>query len=323
MQYDDEPASYDESVGPNRKGQAHGTPERETDMTSAVIEPTTRASSPLDDGGPDYLGSDIRSYRNALSLRFEELNALLGVDEARQWEREAGKRDIGRFVMVELLLMEQFVEDLTRLEIAAVIADAPDPEAPGVGAVVLEAFESQEEFQVAYPHAATRRDGTAYPVSLQQVAVGRAAAELSRRGYNVEVYRTDGRRADLKVRRMAAGLLKRETAELLGSTEKKYHLVERGKSAAPAGMIEELQAVDDFIEQTAANLPVTSAEGADVVLMTSDLHQFRRAFPHARTRRDGRPYPTRVVAIAAVRRARAMMADSGRPIRIHSVNEHR
>ncbi|TEA09067.1 hypothetical protein [Mycobacteroides salmoniphilum] len=290
-------------------------------MTSAVIEPTTQTPSPVDDGGPDYLWSDLRSYRNALSLQFEELAALLGIDETNQWEREAGQRRPGLYVMVELLLMEQFVENLTRAEIAAVIADAPDPEAVVGGTVVLEAFEGQDEFQAAYPHAVTRRDGNAYPVSFQQVAVGRAAAELSRRGYQVEVYRTDGRRADLRVRRLAAGLLKRETAELLGSNAKKYDMVERGKSAAPAGMIAELQAVDDFIDQAAVGLPVTSVDDADIVLMTNEPGEFHRAFPQARTRRDGRPYPTRILAIAAVRRARSMMADSGRPIRIHSVNQ--
>ncbi|SKY96336.1 Uncharacterised protein [Mycobacteroides abscessus subsp. bolletii] len=290
-------------------------------MTSAVIEPRTQAPSPVVDGGPDYSGSDIRSYRNALSLRFEELNALLAIDGDHQWEREAGQRSTGTFVMLELLLMEQFVEDLTRAEIAAVLADAPEPAAVVGGRVVLEALETQDEFQAAYPRAVTRRDGFAYPVSLQQVAAGRAAAELSRRGYNVEVYRTDGRRGDLRVRRLAAGLLKKETADLLGSNAKKYDMVERGKSAAPSGMIAELQAVDDFIEQAAARLPVTSTDDADVVFMTDDFREFQRAFPQARTRRDGRAYPSRVLAIAAVRRARAMMADSGRPIRIHSVSQ--
>ena len=47
------------------------------------------------------------------------------------------------------------------------------------------------------------------------MAVGRAAAELSRRDRDVEVH-SGGRRTNVTVRRLAAGLEKNETAALLG-----------------------------------------------------------------------------------------------------------
>ena len=127
-------------------------------------------------------------------------------------------------------------------------------------------------------------------MSLQHVAVGRAAAELSRRGRDVEVHRGD-RRGDLTVRRLAAGLLKDETARLLGLDEKKYAKFERSTTAPPAGLVAELQAIDDFITTSAGQLEVTEAAGVSVVVMIDDQAEFERAYPQARTRarRSGLP----------------------------------
>ena len=115
-------------------------------------------------------------------------------------------------------------------------------------------------------------------MSLQHVAVGRAAAELSRRGRDVEVHRGD-RRGDLTVRRLAAGLLKDETARLLGIDEKRYAKFERSTTAPPAGLVTELQAIDDFITTSAGQLDVTDVDGVSVVVMIDDQAEFERVYP--------------------------------------------
>jgi len=92
--------------------------------------------------------------------------------------------------------------------------------------VILHAVVDQADFEDAHPGARTKRDLVPYPMSLQHVAVGRAAAALGRQGRDVEVHRGN-RRGDLTV--LAAGLLKDETARLLGSTKKST----RSSSAAP------------------------------------------------------------------------------------------
>ena len=198
---------------------------------------------------PPYLWSDLLARRNALSLRVEDLVPVLRVDLRKYRSRETGALEVGPDLVDELIAMEEFVAG----EAAKLLAAAP-----AAGTVVLQAVVDQGEFENAYPDARTLRDLVPYPMSLQHVAVGRAAAELSRRGRDVEVHRGD-RRADLTVRRLAAGLLKAETARLLGIDEKRYAKFERSTAAPPTGLVTELQAIDNFITTSAEQLDVTEA----------------------------------------------------------------
>ena len=141
---------------------------------------------------------------------------------------------------------------------------------------MLQAVIDQDEFTAAYPDARTLRDSVAYPLTLQHVAVGRAAAELSRQNRDVEVHRGD-RRADLTGRRLAVGLEKNETAALLGVEKKHYYTAERGAKPPSAGLLAELQAVDDFITATASQVDVTEVDGVSVVLILDDQRQFEEA----------------------------------------------
>jgi len=247
---------------------------------------------------PPYLWSDLLARRNALSLRVEDLVPVLRVDMRKYRSRETGALEVGPELVDELIAMEDFVADEVNKMLAA---------APASGVVQLQASVDQDDFETSYPDARTLRDLVPYPVSLQHVAVGRAAAELTRRGLGAEVHRGD-RRADLTVRRLAAGLLKDETARLLGLDEKKYAKFERSTTAPPAGLLAELQAVEDFITTSASQLAVTEAAGVNVVTMIDDQAEFERVYPQARTRRDGVVYPRRVHRVAAARRAHALEA---------------
>jgi hypothetical protein len=248
-----------------------------------------------------YLWSDLLARRNALSLQVEDLVPVLRVDLRKYRSRETGALEVGPDLVDELIAMAEFV---------AGEADRLLAEAPASGTVVLQAVVDQGEFETAYADARTLRDLVPYPMSLQHVAVGRAAAELSRRGRDVEVHRGD-RRGDLTVRRVAAGLLKDETARLLGLDEKKYAKFERSTTAPPAGLVAELQAIDDFIAISAGQLEVTEVAGVSVVMMIDDQAAFERAYPHARTQRDGVVYPRRVHRVAAARRAHTLEAAGG------------
>ena len=248
-----------------------------------------------------YLWSDLLARRNALSLQVEDLVPVLRVDLRKYRSRETGALEVGPDLVDELIAMEEFVASE-----ANKLLDA----APAEGTVVLQAVVDQGEFETAYPDARTLRDLVPYPMSLQHVAVGRAAAELTRRGRDVDVHRGD-RRADLTVRRRAAGLLKDETARLLGLDEKKYAKFERSTTAPPAGLVTELQAVEDFITTSADHLEVTEAAGVSVVMMIDDQDSFERAYPQARTQRDGVVYPRRVHRVAAARRAHTLEAAGG------------
>ena len=250
---------------------------------------------------PPYLWSDLLARRNALSLRVEDLVPVLRVDLRKYRSRETGALEVGPELVDELIAMEEFVAG----EVDRILNTAP-----AAGTVTLQAAVDQAEFEDAYPDARTLRDLVPYPMSLQHVAVGRAAAELSRRGRDVEVHRGD-RRGDLTVRRLAAGLLKDETARLLGIDEKRYAKFERSTTAPPAGLVAELQAVDDFITTTAAQLDVTDVDGVSVVVMIDDQAEFERAYPQARTDRDGVVYPRRVHRVAAARRAHQLEAAGG------------
>lgn len=247
---------------------------------------------------PPYLWSDLLARRNALSLRVEDLVPVLRVDLRKYRSRETGALEVGPELVDELIAMEDFVADEVAKRLAA---------APASGVVKLQASLDQDDFETDYPDARTLRDLVPYPVSLQHVVVGRAAAELTRRGLDVEVHRGD-RRADLTVRRLAAGLLKDETARLLGLDEKKYAKFERSTTAPPAGLVAELQAVEDFITTSAGQLAVTEAAGVSVVTMIDDQAEFERAYPQALTQRDGVVYPRRVHRVAAARRAHELEA---------------
>jgi hypothetical protein len=252
-----------------------------------------------------YLWSDLLARRNALSLQVEDLVPVLRVDLRKYRSRETGALEVGPDLVDELIAMEEFVAGEADKLLAA---------APASGTVVLQAVVDQGEFETAYPEARTVRDLVPYPMSLQHVAVGRVAAELSRRGRDVEVHRGD-RRGDLTVRRLAAGLLKDETARLLGLDEKKYAKFERSTTAPPAGLVTELQAIEDFITTSAGQLDVTEVAGVSVVVMIDDQAEFERAYPQARTQRDGVVYPRRVHRVAAARRAHTLEA-AGASVRI-------
>jgi hypothetical protein len=248
-----------------------------------------------------YLWSDLIARRNALSLRVEDLVPVLCVDLRKYRSRETGALEVGPDLVDELIAMAEFVaSEADKLLVAA----------PAEGTVVLQAVVEQGEFEDAYPDARTVRDLVPYPLSLQHVAVGRAAAELSRRGRDVEVHRGD-RRGDLTVRRLACGLLKDETARLLGIDEKRFAKFERAAAAPPAGLVAELQAIDDFITTTASQLDVTEAAGVSIVLMIDDQAEFERTYPQAKTLRDGVLYPRRVHRVAAARRAHILEAAGG------------
>ena len=72
--------------------------------------------------------------------------------------------------------MEEFVREETDAPLASVPAAAV--------AVTLQAVIDQGDFEQRYPDEKTLRDGRPYPTLLHDVAVGRAAAELTRRGGN-------------------------------------------------------------------------------------------------------------------------------------------
>ena len=252
-----------------------------------------------------YLWSDLLARRNALALRREDVVPVLRVDEHKYRAREAGDLPVGPYLVEELIAMEEFVAG----ETAKLLAAPPD-----TGTVRLQAVVDQDAFNAVYPDARTLRDEVAYPLTLQHVAVGRAAGALGRQDRDVEVRRGD-RRADLTVRRLAAGLEKNETAALLGVEKKHYYTAERGAKPPSAGLLAELQAVDDFITTTAAQLEVVEGDGISVVLMLDDQREFEQAYPQARTLRDGVPYPIRVHRVAAARRAQQLEA-AGQPARI-------
>lgn len=275
-------------------------------MTIALADPVSADvwSRENDIDEPPYLWSDLLARRNALGLRTEELAPVLDVDYHRYRERDKGALPVGPYIVGELIQMERFVAQVE----ADLIGDSGD------GAVVLEAVVDQSTFEDAYPDARTRRDQNPYPMALQHVAVGRAAFELTRQGRDVEVH-WGGRRADLKVRRLAAGLLKEETAQMLGIASRKYARLESTTVAPPAGLLAELQAIDDFIVDSAAALEVINENGIAFVTMIDDPAQFARTYPQARTRRDETVYPLRVHRVAAGRRA-AAIETAGTPVRI-------
>jgi hypothetical protein len=179
----------------------------------------------------------------------------------------------------------------------------------------LRAVADQEAFTACYPQARnTRRPDIAYPVMLHYVAVGRAAADLRRRGRHVEVYRGD-RHFELTAARAAVGLGKAETAHLLGLNVKSYSRAEQGAEPPRQGALGALQAVDDFITATAASLDVVDDAGVAVIRLVDDQDHFEATYPGAWFPRSGTPYPVRMLWAAAGRQAGTLTA-AGHPVRI-------
>ena len=254
----------------------------------------------------EYLWSDLRARRTALSLWPEDLAPLLGLNLTRYRSYETGGRDRpGPGLVNELIAMEAFVAGETDRLIEG---------APAEGTVVLHAVVDQPTFNVRYPQACTRRHQNRYPVSLQYVAVGRAVAELSRRGRDVEVYRGE-RHFDLTAGRLAVGLGKNETARLLGLNEKSYYAAERGSKPPREATLGELQDLDEFIVDTANRLEISVEDGVSVIWIHSDQAEFEKAYPEARVQRSDTPYPARMLCVAAGRQAGALEA-AGRSVRI-------
>lgn len=290
-----------------QQGQARELQEGRMIMSLGLAGPVSAVVRDWEDdiNEPPYLWSDLLARRNALGLRREDLIPVLRVDEVKYRAREDGALPVGPYLVEELIAMEEFAAGLA----AEMVAQAPTS-----GVVTLPALTDQDQFAAAYPDARTLRDKFAYPLTLQHVACGRAAAELSRQDRDVEVHRGD-RRADLTVRRLAAGLEKNETAALLGVEKKHYYTWERGAKPPAAGLLAELQAVDDFIAANAGQLEVSEVDGVAVVVMLDDQQQFEATYLQARTVRDQSPYPIRVHRVAAARRAHQLEA-AGQSARI-------
>jgi transcriptional regulator with XRE-family HTH domain len=263
-------------------------------------DPTTDRGDDFGDGWP-YRWSDLFARRIALGFRREDAGPVLDYRMQRYWSQEDGEHDVDPRLVKMLIAMENFVAEMTTsmLDMAASGDDC---------AVVLTAATGQDEFMAAHPRAYHHRRGGVfpYPFILQHVSAGRAAAELTRRGRSVAVYRGD-KHAELAVRRLAVGLSKNHTADLLGVDRHRYLTWESGQKPPPAGLVNELQAIDDFITTAAAGLDVDDVGGGiSVVHMLDEQRQFERTYPRARTIRDGVAYPLRVYRVAAARRAQQL-----------------
>lgn len=254
-----------------------------------------------------YLWSDLLPRRVALGLQLDDVAELLGVDWDRYARRENGNKRINEPGLIEEMAeMEAFVAEAS----ASMISAAPSAPA---GAIVLRAFEDQETFVAAHPKQRTLAANIPYPVLLHHVAIGRAAAALTRDGRTVEIFRGD-RRADLACRRLAVGLTKGEAGPFFGLKEKKYYEYENGARTSD-GLIAEFQAVDDFITRLISETSVAELEGVAIVPMFDDETDFAEQYPDAQTLRSGRPYPMRFGRVAAGRLAGALEA-GGKEVRI-------
>lgn len=212
----------------------------------------------------EYLWSDLAARRQALNLSIDDVATLLRMDLTRYRSHEAGARDLrgaAAGLVEELADMEAFVADETDIMI---------DDAPRSGIVELHAVVDEDAFTARYPDAHTLRDKTPYPVSLHHVAVGRAAAELGRRGRTVEVYRGE-RRFDLGAARLATGLGKNETAYLLGANVKSYYAAERGARPQGEATLADLRNLDDFITDTAGGFETTAEDGVSTIQVTDSM----------------------------------------------------
>lgn len=285
-------------------------------LPAALLQEATVMDQPMDssenfDWGElpsiEYLWSDLTARRVALSLRHDDLAALLGMNAQRYRTYESGGRskEAPLGLVSELKAMEAFVAGETR----ALIEQAATE-----GIVVLRAVADEQEFADRYPTARTGRTQAQYPVTLHHVAVGRAAAEFSRRDRDVEVYRGE-RRFDMAAARLACGLGKNETAHLLGVNEKTYYAAERGTRPPREKSITELQEIDDFIDMMSGELEVTVNNAGSTIWVLDDQADFQNTYPQAFVERSGKPYPVNVLWAAAGRRAGEIEA-AGQPARI-------
>lgn len=252
-----------------------------------------------------YLWSDLVARRTALGLSANDLSALLRIEPGKYRSREIGAREVGPHLVGELIKMEAFVA----CEAATLVAAAPV-----AGAVVLQAATEHAAFIEGRPDAVTTLHRDPFPLVLQHVAVGRAAGALSRAGRDVEVHR-GSRRFDLAARRLAVGLGKNQASALFRIGEKSYYNAERGAKPPQAGLIAELQAIDDFIASTATQLEWVDSDSVCEIVMIDDQDLFEREYPRARTRRDGVPYPCLVHAVCAARLAGELEA-AGMSVRV-------
>lgn len=251
--------------------------------------------------------ADLLARRETLGISAEQLTEILGVDRKMLTERETGARTVGDRLIAELDAMEQFVTAQT----SAMISDS----SPDVEVVVLELMEDQDDFERTFPTAVSLREKVPYPAPLHYVAAGRAAAELGRRGRPVKIHRGD-KSADLLARRLAAGMGKTATAAVLGIDKKHYYSRWEGGKAPAAGIVAELQAIDDFITAVTSELEVhRNAAGITMLKMLDDQQEFEKQYPQARTIRDNNPYPVVVHHVAVGRRTRQLTAD-GELVRI-------
>lgn len=297
----------------------------------------------IDELFADYLWSDLKARRNALSLWPQDLATLLEIDLAWYVTFEyASARDVPWHLLNEAAaaaafaaraaegvegVPPEYVNELAGME--AFVAEETRSlidQAPAAGAVTIHALADQEEFSSAYPDARTIGHLHPYPVVLHYVAVGRAAAELRRNGRDVEVYRGD-RRFDMAAARFAIGLGKKETAYLLGVNDKSYSNAERGAKLPLPRLMAELQRIEDFIAETASTLEVITEDGVSIVGVIEEQEDFENAYPDAvverRTKtgptdeveRTTEPYPVRMMWVAAGRRA-GMLDAAGQPVRV-------
>ncbi|MEE3755373.1 hypothetical protein [Mycobacterium intracellulare] len=285
----------------------------------------------------EYLWSDLKARRYALSLWPEDLAPALGVDLARillceyedvgdvPWryakELPAMRAYIAGHPGDPYEVPSEYISELAAMEaFVATEAQRLTTTAAAEGnTVTLNAAADQEAFIDRYPGAHTF-DGIPYPVALHYVAVGRAAAELRRRGRDVEVFKGD-RRFDLPAARFALGLGKAQTADLLGSHEKTYYKNERGVNPPPPVPMKELQRMDDFIASLVGELEISTEDGASVVWIHDDQAAFERAYPNAVIERSGKPYPVRTMWVAAALRAGALQSAGGGPVCIAVIAE--
>ena len=252
-----------------------------------------------------YSGADLAATRAAVGLSIHELTSVLRIDLDNYKAREAGTKDVQAHLVAELIAMSTFVAELTRQLAAAVPAD---------GTVALDAVTDQAAFESAFPTARTRRDEISFPMALQHNAVGRVACELHRQGRAVEVRRGD-RRADLLVRRRAAGLAGKEAARLFGLNEKTYLEGEQGKKPLNR-VLAELQAVEDFIAAAVTTVRVVDFGNVKVVLMADgDVRLQNPLGAAAVTLRDQQPYPISVHHAVAGRAAEVLRA-AGHDVRV-------
>lgn len=279
----------------------------------------------------EYTWSDLKARRSALSLWPDVLAPLLHLDLARYLTAEYDNVEDAPQRLVDRQITPKVFAGTDRLhpddvppehiieldDMEAFVADEGDrliDDAPAEGVVKLYAAVDQETYIAENPDAFTGAHQHPYPVVLQYVAIGRAAAELRRRGRDVEVYRGD-RRFDLGAARFAIGLGKAETAYLLGINPKTYNKSESGKEPTPPRIpMKELQGLDDFIEAIAGDLEVTHEDGVSVIWIQGGQAEFEAAHPNV-VERSGNPYPVRTMWVAAGRRASALLA-AGDSVRV-------